>query len=109
MLVETSEQNIVFVNFNYRVGLFGFLAGKEVKDDGDLNVGLLDQRLLLQWVQENISAVSLFLPLLQDFPPRFKTDMYELIVWREPQSCNPPRRLCRSRRSRSSNGGLRGT
>ncbi|KAF4951062.1 hypothetical protein FSARC_13008 [Fusarium sarcochroum] len=54
-LVNVSENNIIFVNFNYRVGLFGFLAGKEVKEDGDLNAGLLDQRFLLKWVQEHIS------------------------------------------------------
>ena len=56
-LVETSDKNLVFVNFNYRVGLWGFLAGKEVRENGDLNVGLLDQRFLLQWVQEHISKV----------------------------------------------------
>ncbi|KAM0434626.1 hypothetical protein ACHAPT_003724 [Fusarium lateritium] len=54
-LIENSDNNIIFVNFNYRVGLFGFLAGKDVKEDGDLNVGLLDQRLLLKWLQEHIS------------------------------------------------------
>ncbi|CAM1506603.1 Fc.00g062440.m01.CDS01 [Cosmosporella sp. VM-42] len=53
-LVETSDRNIVFVNFNYRVGLWGFLAGEEVKNDGDLNVGLLDQRFLMEWVQKYI-------------------------------------------------------
>lgn len=57
-IVETSDENIVFVNFNYRVGLWGFLAGQEVHDDGDLNVGLLDQRFLLEWVQEHIHNVS---------------------------------------------------
>ncbi|RSL80534.1 hypothetical protein CEP51_006492 [Fusarium floridanum] len=54
-LIETSENNIIFVTFNYRVGLWGFLAGKDVKEDGDLNVGLLDQRMVLKWLQEHIS------------------------------------------------------
>ncbi|KAI9171239.1 putative secreted lipase [Paramyrothecium foliicola] len=54
-LVETSGRGIVFVNFNYRVGLWGFLAGEEVRQDGDLNAGLLDQRFLLEWVQKHIS------------------------------------------------------
>ncbi|RDW75849.1 hypothetical protein BP5796_06670 [Coleophoma crateriformis] len=53
-LVVASNYDIVVVTFNYRVGLWGFLASKEVSDDGDLNVGLLDQRLLLEWVQEHI-------------------------------------------------------
>ena len=61
-LVETSGKDLVYVNFNYRVGLWGFLAGEDVRADGDLNVGMLDQRFLLQWVQKHIHNVfSLFL------------------------------------------------
>lgn len=56
-LVERSQGGIVFVNFNYRVGLFGFLASENVRNDGDLNVGLHDQRFLLQWVQNHIAEV----------------------------------------------------
>lgn len=58
-LVEASNRNMVFVNFNYRVALYGFLASERVRADGDLNVGLLDQRRVLQWIQEHISEVSL--------------------------------------------------
>lgn len=47
---------IVFVAVNYRVGGFGFLPGKEVLADGSSNLGLLDQRLGLQWVADNIAA-----------------------------------------------------
>ncbi|KAK2050170.1 carboxylesterase [Colletotrichum somersetense] len=54
-IVDVSGQNIVFVNFNYRVGLWGFLASERVKKDGALNVGLLDQRLVMKWVQNHIS------------------------------------------------------
>ena len=61
-LVETSGNGIVFVNFNYRVGLWGFLASEAVREDGDLNVGLLDQRRLLQWVQEHIHNVLCLTP-----------------------------------------------
>ncbi|KAF5577318.1 triacylglycerol lipase II precursor [Fusarium pseudocircinatum] len=53
-LISASNNNIIFVNFNYRVGMFGFLASKEVKEDGDLNAGLLDQRFLLNWIQKHI-------------------------------------------------------
>ncbi|PNH44105.1 hypothetical protein VD0004_g3485 [Verticillium dahliae] len=53
--VEKSGGKFLFINFNYRVGLFGFLAGGDVEADGNLNVGLLDQRRLLQWVQTHIS------------------------------------------------------
>ncbi|KFA66483.1 hypothetical protein S40285_00770 [Stachybotrys chlorohalonatus IBT 40285] len=48
-LVNTADRDMVFVNFNYRVGLWGFLAGEEVRQDGALNAGLLDQRFVLQW------------------------------------------------------------
>jgi len=57
-LVETGDHDIVVVTLNYRVGVFGFLASKEVKKDGHLNVGNLDQRFALQWVQKNIEKVS---------------------------------------------------
>ncbi|KAI1781252.1 sterol esterase [Hypoxylon cercidicola] len=46
----------IFVAVNYRVGGFGFLAGKEVLADGASNLGLLDQRMGLEWVQDNIAA-----------------------------------------------------
>ncbi|KAI8944018.1 sterol esterase [Xylaria longipes] len=46
----------VFVSVNYRVGGFGFLPGKEILADGAANLGLLDQRMGLEWVQDNIAA-----------------------------------------------------
>lgn len=56
-VVERSGGNIVFVNFNYRVGLWGFLASERVRADGtgDLNVGLLDQREVMRWIQRHIA------------------------------------------------------
>jgi len=47
---------IIFVSVNYRVGGFGFLPGAEILADGSANLGLLDQRLGLQWVADNIAA-----------------------------------------------------
>ncbi|KAF1831426.1 lipase 3 precursor [Decorospora gaudefroyi] len=47
---------IIFVAVNYRVGGFGFMPGKEILADGSANLGLLDQRLGLQWVADNIAA-----------------------------------------------------
>lgn len=43
------------MSVNYRVGGFGFLAGSEIKQDGSSNLGLLDQRLGLEWVADNIA------------------------------------------------------
>lgn len=47
---------VIFVAVNYRVGGFGFLPGKEILKDGSANLGLLDQRLGLNWVADNIAA-----------------------------------------------------
>ena len=48
------DHPIIFVSVNYRVNGFGFLAGKEVQEGGVSNLGLRDQRLAMQWIQENI-------------------------------------------------------
>lgn len=47
---------MIIVAVNYRLGAFGFLGGREVLADGAANLGLLDQRMGLQWVAENIEA-----------------------------------------------------
>ena len=55
-----AKKGVVFVSFNYRVGVFGFLAHRELsassgkKSSG--NFGLLDQIAALKWVQKNIAA-----------------------------------------------------
>ena len=46
----------IYVQMNYRVAGFGFLAGKELQADGSTNLGLRDQRLALEWVQDNIAS-----------------------------------------------------
>ena len=52
--------DIVLVSFNYRLGLFGFIAFSEVPGGeaypDALNLGLLDQIAALKWIRENISA-----------------------------------------------------
>ena len=40
----------------YRLGLFGFLSGSAIANDGVLNAGLLDQRAALDWVQRHITT-----------------------------------------------------
>ncbi|KAI1341856.1 alpha/beta-hydrolase [Xylariaceae sp. FL0016] len=52
----SQDKPFVFVAVNYRVGGFGFMAGKEILADGASNLGLLDQRMGLEWVQDNIAA-----------------------------------------------------
>lgn len=57
-VVANSGQNIIFVNFNYRVGPWGFLASEKVRENGNLNAGLLDERMALDWVQKYIEQVG---------------------------------------------------
>ncbi|KAJ6585087.1 alpha beta-hydrolase [Mycena capillaripes] len=53
-IVQGSGNQVVVVVIQYRLGLFGFLAGQEVKDGGVLNPGLLDQEFALRWINQNI-------------------------------------------------------
>ncbi len=46
----------VVVSFNYRIGVFGFMANPAFGRDHDGGYGLADQRLALQWVQRNIAT-----------------------------------------------------
>jgi carboxylesterase type B len=47
---------MILVSVNYRLGAFGFLGGNQVLEDGAANLGLLDQRMGLEWVADNIAA-----------------------------------------------------
>jgi para-nitrobenzyl esterase len=55
-----AKRGIVFVSFNYRVGIFGFFAHPELTKESGYNAsgnyGLLDQIAALRWVQKNIAA-----------------------------------------------------
>ena len=46
------ENDVVLVTFNYRLGVFGFLATDDKAATG--NYGLMDQIMVLKWVQKNI-------------------------------------------------------
>lgn len=51
-----SSGQVVFVQFSYRVGMYGFLSSAEVKaGGGDVNAGLRDQIKVLEWVQNHIA------------------------------------------------------
>ncbi len=47
---------LVVVSFNYRLGLFGFMAVQGLDPDANGDVGLEDQRLALRWIQRNAAA-----------------------------------------------------
>lgn len=58
-IVQQSQEMgtpFIAVSPNYRLSLWGFLYSQEVVDAGITNLGMLDQRLALHWVQENIAA-----------------------------------------------------
>ena len=57
-LIKAADMDLVSVSFTYRGGPFGFLASAEIQKGGSFNNGLKDQRMLLQWVQNNIAKVS---------------------------------------------------
>lgn len=54
-----ADMDAVYVNINYRLGIFGFLAHPELsaesKDKVSGNYALLDQIAALEWVKKNIS------------------------------------------------------
>ncbi|KAF8158921.1 alpha beta-hydrolase [Mycena galopus ATCC 62051] len=53
-LVQGASNEVVVVVIQYRLGMFGFLAGQQIKEGGALNAGLLDQEFALRWVNKNI-------------------------------------------------------
>lgn len=46
------ENDVVFVSFNYRLGIFGFSGAPGLTQ----NVAFLDQRLAIEWVRDNAEA-----------------------------------------------------
>ena len=50
------EEDVVLVTLNYRLGPLGFLTTGD--EAAPANIGLLDQRLALEWVRDNIAAFS---------------------------------------------------
>lgn len=55
-----AQRDVIVVTFNYRLGVFGFLALPELAKESSTrtsgNYGLLDQIAALKWVQGNIAA-----------------------------------------------------
>lgn len=57
-LVHQSDNDLIFVTMNYRVGAYGWLAGSTMEKDGLPNAGLWDQRAAMQWIQDYISLLG---------------------------------------------------
>lgn len=60
---------VIAVDMSYRLNMYGFLQTPELLAEGSSNAGLADQRLALQWVQENIAA--------------FGGDPEKVVIWGE--------------------------
>ncbi|MBO6242089.1 MAG: carboxylesterase family protein [Butyrivibrio sp.] len=57
---DLAKKGVVFVNFAYRLGVFGYYASDDLKAESPNgttgNYGLLDQIAALKWVRDNIEA-----------------------------------------------------
>ncbi|RAL65567.1 hypothetical protein DID88_005241 [Monilinia fructigena] len=53
---QQSGQPIITVSMDYRLGVWGFLQTPQILAEGSSNAGLLDQRLALRWIKENIAS-----------------------------------------------------
>lgn len=53
--VFASYEDVIVVTTNYRTNVFGFPSSPELPETGR-NLGFLDQRMALDWVQRNIAA-----------------------------------------------------
>ncbi|MCR5279436.1 MAG: carboxylesterase family protein [Lachnospiraceae bacterium] len=57
---DLAKKGVIFVNFAYRLGVFGYYANEELASESPNgttgNYGLLDQIAALKWVKENIEA-----------------------------------------------------
>ncbi|KAJ6477683.1 alpha beta-hydrolase [Mycena sanguinolenta] len=71
-IINQSARGVVVVLIQYRLGVFGFLPGTAVKENGALNAGLLDQDFALRWVNQHIS--------------KFGGDSSKVTIWGESAS-----------------------
>ncbi|KAG6836906.1 hypothetical protein H0H93_001493 [Arthromyces matolae] len=95
-LIGEANGGVVAVAIQYRLGVYGFLPGNEVKSGGALNAGLrtslfslsvvckqlineqfkVDQEFALQWVQKHVGRTSHLIhvaDVLEDYPVRWRS------------------------------------
>lgn len=52
---ERINQPVIVVTSNYRLGPYGFLGGSGIAAEGNGNAALIDQRKVMEWVQDHIA------------------------------------------------------
>ncbi|KAI1263585.1 carboxylesterase family protein [Xylariaceae sp. FL1019] len=51
----TNPDGLIYIGINYRLGGLGWMVGSDFTSQGGIqNLGLYDQRLALEWVQDNV-------------------------------------------------------
>jgi carboxylesterase type B len=55
-MVANAPDSFIAISFNYRIGALGFLPSSLSAKEGALNLGLKDQIIMMEWVQDNIEA-----------------------------------------------------
>ena len=50
----SNEQDVIVVNFNYRLNAFGFLYSEKFQGEIKGNFGIYDCLLAMEWVKKNI-------------------------------------------------------
>jgi carboxylesterase type B len=57
-LLKRTDGEMIWVAGNYRLGTYGWLAGETMERESSPNIGLYDQRMVLQWIQDFISVLG---------------------------------------------------
>jgi carboxylesterase type B len=57
-LISRTGNNFIWVAGNYRLGGYGWLAGTTMEKEGLANLGLYDQRMVLEWIQDFIPSMG---------------------------------------------------
>jgi len=97
----TQDQPFIYVAVNYRVAGFGFMPGKEILDDGSANLGLLDQRMGLQWVRVSFLFQHPFASHLPAVPRSSQRRAWPLVIFNRLQTHVPQRPMSTDNRSES--------
>jgi carboxylesterase type B len=80
------NQNVILVSINYRVNIFGFPAAA-ASDGKHHNVGLLDQRMAVEWLYNNIYAFggdATRMTLFGQSAGASSTDFFSYAWWNDP-------------------------